>query len=171
MKGKYERRALRRADHRTRADRLADQRKRDELRREIAAADAQASDLALLAARVHDRLGSLQQRDAAAAAELTAQAQELSQVAQDLQAENAERRRELRRVARTICQQAGSSSDHAMLPADVVAAVVELQGHRTKPPRDNLHRRWAIALGWPTRQARGAVQNSGAYHLDASGLR
>ena len=58
-----------------------------------------------------------------------------------------------------------------MLPADVVAAVVELRGHKGKPPKNNLHRRFAIRLGWPTRQARGAVQNSGAYHLDSQGLR
>ena len=77
MKGKFTRRAQRRADHRAIADRLANQHRRDELRREIAATDAQAVDLAALAGKVHDRL---EQRDAAEAAELMAQALQLNEV-------------------------------------------------------------------------------------------
>ena len=58
-----------------------------------------------------------------------------------------------------------------MLPADVAAAVIELRGHRGRPLTNNLHRRFAIKLGWPTARARGAVQNAGIYHADAQGLR
>ena len=58
-----------------------------------------------------------------------------------------------------------------MIRPVVLDAVVELRDQRAKPPRENLHWRLAVRLGWPTTRARGAVTNPGIYHADSQGLR